>query len=164
VRVGLIACSKGKLSQPAAARDLYTGPLFQLSKQWVLSRYDEKLGPINEWAILSAKYGLVVPSLVIRPYDEALSKMKEPQRKEWAESTRHQLRVVWGKDVIYMVLAGHHYKRALDGMPMVEDVFKSWVDARRSSGMSSRRAEMGIGLIKKYLVNNVGFAETLEKT
>ena len=158
MRVGLIACSKEKLAKPAIAQDLYTGPIFQLSKAWMLKRLDNKHGPVNEWGILSAKYGLVLPNKKIGPYDQALGDLPKEMRDRWAQMVNTQLMQQWGEGVIYMVLAGADYRSCLRGMPMVEDVIDSWSRARKDNGMTGRRAVMGIGLIKRNLKHNVPFA------
>jgi len=154
----LISCSKEKLDHPAFAQDLYTGPLFKLSKQWILHRLDKKFGPINEWGILSAKYGLVLPQVKIGPYDQALSSMPSKARDRWAQMVHTQLMQQWGANVIYMVLAGADYRACLRGMPLVEDVIDSWTRERVEHGMTRSRAAMGIGIIKRYLKYNTPFA------
>ena len=58
----LISCSSKKLDRMAAARDLYISPLFRASVKWA-----EVWG--CEWAVMSAKYGLVKPHTHIHPYD-----------------------------------------------------------------------------------------------
>ena len=54
-----------------------------------------------------------------------------------------------------MILAGADYRLALDEMTMVEDVIVHWTEMRRLRGM--RRPQMGIGVIKKYMVEDRGF-------
>lgn len=62
----LIGCGGRKLDRPAAACELYTGPLFRAARA-----YAEASG--IPWAVLSARHGLVMPSTVIEPYDCRLS-------------------------------------------------------------------------------------------
>jgi len=61
----LIGCGGLKLDRPAAACELYTGPLFRAAHT-----HAEASGV--PWAILSARYGLVMPNQVIEPYDTRL--------------------------------------------------------------------------------------------
>ena len=149
-RVGLIACSAGKLNRPAPAALLYTGPLFQLSRAWITERTE-----LGAWAILSAKHGVVLPGEEIDPYDVSLEGMTAPERRAWAERTREQLVGRWGRDTIYMVLAGEHYRAAVDGLPFVEDVIAAWARRRRDAGL--RPAHVSIGVLKKYLRQKRGF-------
>jgi cytoplasmic iron level regulating protein YaaA (DUF328/UPF0246 family) len=150
MRIGLISCSKQKLDHPAPAQELYQGQLFKLSKKWISSRCDE-------WAILSARYGLVMPDQVIEPYDLALSRLPRLKQQRWRDWVHEQLVDKWGEDVIYMILAGAEYRAALRQMPMVEDVIRCWTQWRIDQGMTRRRAAMGIGLIKKALKENRGY-------
>ena len=52
--IGLVACCKTKLAEPARAEDLYRSPLFRKARAHCLAHY-------ARWLILSAKYGLVDP-------------------------------------------------------------------------------------------------------
>lgn len=145
MRVGLVSCCKTKLDHPAPARELYTSTMFRYAVQWI-----ENSHRCDEWAILSAKHGLVLPDQVISPYDVYLGGMIAPQRKAWVERTRKQILDRWGPDTIYLVLMGHDYKTALRGL-MVEDPIECWTQWRINRGMTRRRAAMGIGLILKAL-------------
>lgn len=144
MRVGLISCSAGKLDHAAPARELYTGPLFVFASEWISEN-----GSIDEWAILSAKHGLVMPDDVIEPYDLALHSLAAAEQRVWCERVGAQLMERWGDRVIYTVLAGADYRAALRGFPMVEDVIHAWTERRRNRGM--RRPSMGIGVIKKRI-------------
>jgi len=145
MRVGLISCSKKKLDYAAPAQDLYLGNLFKLSKQWIITRVDE-------WGILSAQHGLVMPDQVLEPYDLALSDLAKVHRERWAEMTKKQIARKWDPNsTIFMKLLGANYSWALYGMPMVEDPVSYWTEQRRQRGMSGRKAIMGIGVIMKYL-------------
>lgn len=61
----IVGCGKAKLGHPAAAKDLYTGNLFQASR-----RYAEAFG--SYWVIASAKHGIVDPDTILTPYDQRL--------------------------------------------------------------------------------------------
>jgi hypothetical protein len=150
VRVGLIGCGKEKLSHPAPASDLYTGQFFKLCKQWI-----SKPGRVGEWGILSAKHGLVLPDQELEPYELSLNSVTPDELLGWYNMVRDQLLKQWGREVIYMVLAGSRYRQAAATMPMVEDVIWHWTEMRRAHGM--RRPQMGIGVIKRYLKNDEGY-------
>ncbi|MGW8178177.1 MAG: DUF6884 domain-containing protein [bacterium] len=143
MRVGLIACCKQKLDYPTQAQYLYQSPMFKMSMAWIRKRCDE-------WAILSAKHGVVLPDQVLDPYDLKLSDLDRLEQAKWAMKVQMQLEEMWGKEAIFMVLAGHDYKRGWS-MPMVEDVIEHWTQMRVDSGMKRSRARMSIGLILKAL-------------
>ena len=72
----LICCVYPKLATPAAARDLYTGPLFERSR-----RYAEQQS--RPWFILSGEHGLVGPDNWLAPYDTDVSEMSAGYRSAW---------------------------------------------------------------------------------
>ncbi len=101
--VGLISCGKAKLAHPAAAKDLYTGALFRLSRAWIESR-------CPEWAIISALHGLVLPGQIIAPYD----KKADPKDDTWAASTRAAIAAKWpGRYFLSLLPAA--YERTVEG-------------------------------------------------
>lgn len=152
MRVGLIACCKQKLDHAAPAQDLYTSPFFRLSKQWIT--YGHRC---EEWGILSAKHGLVLPDQVVEPYDACLSDFSKEKKDRWASMVHAQLLEQWPEQVIWLVLMGGEYKRAVSKMKYVEDVIECWTQWRRDKGMTGRRASMSIGLILKAMKENQGF-------
>jgi hypothetical protein len=90
-RIGLVGCVKSKRRSAAPAADLYTSALFVGRRRWVVETCDR-------WFILSAKYGLLDPGQVIEPYDESLTQMGRPARREWSrrvvEDLQHRLGVL----------------------------------------------------------------------
>lgn len=144
MRIGLIACCKEKLDYATQAQYLYQSPMFKMSMAWIRKRCDE-------WAILSAKHGLVMPDQVLEPYDLALKDLPRLELERWADAVHEQLIDRWSEQAIYMILAGHEYRKAVKAMPMVEDVIEHWTQMRIDSGMRRSRARMGIGLILKAL-------------
>ena len=152
MRVGLIGCCAEKGPEAAPARELYRSRLFRSAMGWI-----SKPGRVNEWAILSAKHGLVMPDDMIDPYDVALSSLTADERRDWEAMVREQLLARWGGNAIFMVLAGADYRAALRGLPYVEDVIAHWTQQRRDRGMIPRRAAMGIGLIVKACNEGRGY-------
>jgi hypothetical protein len=110
MKVGLVACSAQKADRPCAAKDLYQGALFKKSMAYLKGRVDA-------WAILSAKYGLVLPERVIKPYNLTLNTMKVKERRAWTWRVKGQLLDVFPKAELYIVLAGERYRDALKGLP-----------------------------------------------
>jgi hypothetical protein len=74
--VALIACSKMKVEDQVAAEDLYSSPLFRMSRS-----YAERNA--HRWFILSAKHGLLHPETITSPYDTTLNGMALAGRREW---------------------------------------------------------------------------------
>jgi hypothetical protein len=108
--VGLVACCGPKKKQAGPAQGLYTSDLFKKSVAYV-----KHLG-VDEWAILSAKCGLVWPTEIIAPYDKTLSKMKPEARRRWADKVREEIASSWPPGTTFVVLAGKHYLKALEGL------------------------------------------------
>lgn len=112
--VGLVACVKGKLGRRVAARDLYTSALFRLSRAYVERR-------CSQWAILSAKHGLVLPSDEIDPYDETLIGMPRRALEDWSRRTWAAISLRWDPaTTTFVFLGGQAYSFALGAAPHVE--------------------------------------------
>lgn len=109
--VALVSCSGPKLDQRAPAGLIYTSDLFKKSAAYVRS-----LGLADDWGILSAKHGLLFPDEVIRPYDQTLSRMSAGERKKWVRKVQRQLREAFPRGTHFVVLAGSHYVKALEGL------------------------------------------------
>ncbi|WP_454740420.1 DUF6884 domain-containing protein [Cupriavidus necator] len=73
----LVACCGRKLDHAAPARELYQGALFKFSMAYCVRHQ-------LDWAILSAKLGLVAPDYVVEPYESRLSSSRTAQAL-WAE-------------------------------------------------------------------------------
>ena len=106
--INLVACVKEKLDHAAPARDLYVSPWFKKARAYC-EQQDAR------WMILSAKHGLVHPSQVIEPYDEALHNMIAPNRKLWAAKVLHALLLdergsIPVDDIDFVILAGRLYR------------------------------------------------------
>lgn len=105
-RVILVGCGQRKLTNAAPARELYTGPLFRDQRA-----YAEASG--QPWAILSARYGLVLPAAVIEPYDQRLPKAFA-ERHYWAEDVYPHVRPLLPPlCALVEILAGGGYVEAL---------------------------------------------------
>lgn len=111
--VALVGCGKTKLSRPAPARELYTGPLFQAARSWAERNAEA-------WWICSALHGLVTPHTVLEPYEKRLPRGLEGTER-WGTGVASDLsRVIqltpWfdddlvvGAQVHVVVLAGADY-------------------------------------------------------
>lgn len=121
MNVGLVACCAGKRGFGCEAQHLYCSPLFVLSASAART--------LDDWAILSAKHGLVLPRETVEPYEETLNDMPEVWRKEWAAKVSAQLDARW-PSARFVVFAGDRYQAALSG--------KNWVDALRGLPIGKR--------------------------
>ena len=104
----LVSCVGQKLSVPAPAAELYTSAWFRKARSYVA----ESGGP---WLILSAKYGLVHPDQVIKPYDVTLNTMPVAHRREWARNVLGDLGSYLAGVETVVFLAGQRYRQFLEG-------------------------------------------------
>lgn len=113
--VYLIACSKTKSDHKTTASEMYTSALFIKSMAYAKSQE-------GSVAILSAKYGLLLPDDFIEPYNETLSDMKKVERVAWAKKVYNSLIEEFGKSAAYIFLAGKNYYQPLVKLMKDDDV------------------------------------------
>lgn len=106
MRVGLVACGKGRRAAPAAAQDFYTGTLFRKASAYCAETYDD-------WYILSPKHGLITPDTVIAPYDLSLRVLSADERRAWARRVLAQIRERGLGDATFFLHAGQRYAEHL---------------------------------------------------
>ena len=83
--LGLISCTKGKQDYPCKASEMYlASDLFKKAYRYATKNY-------SAVAILSAKYGLLLPSDKIEPYNMTLKDMSNNEVKEWANKVFEQI-------------------------------------------------------------------------
>lgn len=99
----LVGCGDAKADEPRKAKDLYTSNYFGLKRQ-----YAEEYG--DEWAILSAKYGLLDPEAEIEPYDVSAD---DVDVGEWGVAVAEYLPDV--NDTTVILLAGPDYSEEVEG-------------------------------------------------
>jgi hypothetical protein len=92
-RYALVCCGKQKLTQPAAAKELYCSTLFQKTRSYVERHY-------TGWFVLSALYNVLPPDQVVVPYD---FKLNRQDASKWADVVVEQLaaRVPLGSPLDY---------------------------------------------------------------
>lgn len=105
-RICLVGCVRSKREEPAAARDLYTSPLFRKAGQYAELTCDR-------WYVLSAKHHLVGPDQRIVPYEATLRNMLASARLEWARTVFAQLEGVTEPKDTLVILAGRLYRDVL---------------------------------------------------
>jgi hypothetical protein len=127
--VVVIGCGKSKRSEPALARDLYTGSLFLMCR-----RYAEARG--KAWGILSARYGFVRPEQELAPYEQKLPR-RESELLWWTTNAATGL-TYWrgGFDFKVECLAGEDY-----AAPFCAEL--------ESRGITCTRPLVGMGLGKR---------------
>lgn len=103
--IGLVSCGAQKLGHAAAARHLYTSPLFQLSRAYAEQR-------CSQVYVLSAFHGLVELDRVIAPYDRRLPSGKR-DRMLWGEHAASCIAARHNSDEPIMILAGVDYAHPL---------------------------------------------------
>jgi hypothetical protein len=104
--IGLVACVSLKQSKACEASELYDSPWFKKAREFARNR-------CNRWYILSAKYGLVEPNRVIRPYEETLNAKSAAERRAWAQGVWAKLRPLLKPGDHLTVLAGERYREHL---------------------------------------------------
>ncbi len=95
----LIACCGKKAAGACAAKDMYLSPLFLKARAWAE-------GAGLDWAILSAKHGVLWPDQGLEPYDVTLPSGRV-DRIGWDHLVARQL--VPYQDRRLIVLAGERY-------------------------------------------------------
>jgi len=104
--VGLISCVSRKRANATQARDIYDSSLFSKAREYVDKHCDR-------WFILSAKYGLVEPKAIIKPYDETLNTKSRVEREQWAVTVWEHLHLHLRPGDHIVVLAGELYREFL---------------------------------------------------
>ena len=85
MKLGLVSCTKSKRNCSCKAYEMYSpSNLFKKAYRYATKNYDIV-------AILSAKYGLLLPNDEIKPYDLTLKTMTKQQRKQWANKVLKQM-------------------------------------------------------------------------
>jgi len=113
--LGLISCTKKKQTYPCKASEMYSASdLFSKAYAYAVKNYDFV-------AILSAKYGLLLPDDEIEPYDLKLNDMRTIEVKEWSDKVFKQMQKRLDIEEIDKVFfyAGQKYRHYLT--PKLED-------------------------------------------
>jgi hypothetical protein len=102
----LIACGKNKRPVRSAAKDLYIGELFKKTRALV-----EKQN--QQFRILSALHGLVIPEQELEPYDYTLNGQSKSVKREWAAAVAEHLTIQCPLEWRYVIYAGRDYREFL---------------------------------------------------
>jgi hypothetical protein len=141
--VGLVGCGKGKLTRPAPAKDLYTGPLFKLCRAYV-----EKF--CDAWGILSAKYHFVLPDEVLEPYDRTLKQLDKDYLKQWQihANTKIMEKLPWE---FYMGTSGYQEMRGITFVCLAGEAYEIALKWPRKYTVTYPLRGMGVGKRLKWL-------------
>ncbi len=105
-RICLIACVSLKDTRKMRAGDIYISPLFKKAREFASNKFDR-------WYILSAKYGLISPDMVIEPYEKTLNKMSRHDRQAWSEDVFEKLKKCTKVSDEISFVAGLRYRQDL---------------------------------------------------
>ena len=104
----LVGCSSSKGPVSAPARELFTGQRFRKARAYAQDSQ-------QHWYVLSAKWGLLEPDVVIAPYDVYLAEQPPPYRRAWGEWVTAKLEMVEG-DLAGRVIEVHAGRAYVDPM------------------------------------------------
>lgn len=109
MRIALVGCTKRKKSEACPAREMYQeSDLFQKVVKYV------ELHEFDSWYILSAKYGLVHPDLIIQPYDLTLKTFSGDELRMWNIKVINSFIEIIGHRPVYVeFLCGEKYRSGL---------------------------------------------------
>lgn len=153
--VYFVGCSKRKAAEAMRAKDMYQGALFKKSRAYIESR-----GDLKSWYILSAKYGLLLPSEAISPYDHSLMTMSPEERDLWGARCRERFKELEGRynptgRLKIVLLCGEIYREA----------FKpNWIYAPPNyAELHVPLRGLGIGEQMRWLAENTNHSSTTKR-
>lgn len=112
----LISCVSVKRLHPIEAGNLYSSPWFLMARNLILQTKEP-------WFILSAKYGLLSPEMIVAPYNTTLNTMGVSERRAWANRVKQQMDDMLPDVDNITIIAGVRYRENL--MAYLEDRFQS---------------------------------------
>jgi len=103
MRIGIIGCTKTKAKQPCEAQEMYSGSTLFKLKRLYADQY------LDDWMILSSKYGLITKDKVIEPYELCLYKfnntsivMNKEHLRGWRAKVGSQI-LALNSTIVYLV-------------------------------------------------------------
>ncbi|WP_338452541.1 hypothetical protein R4Z09_12070 [Niallia oryzisoli] len=114
MKIALVSCTKQKKEFPCSAEEMYMpSTLFKKITSYI------KQTDIDDWYILSAKYGLLNKNTIISPYDVTLVTMIAEERREWADRVGEELISEFTNQPEIYFFAGEKYRQYL--VPILEN-------------------------------------------
>jgi hypothetical protein len=126
-----------KLDVEARAEDLYVSPWFCKARAYVNATN-------APWRILSAKYGLLHPDVMVGPYEVTLNAMTVAQRQAWATVVSRALEQLAVAGTRIVIFAGARYREFL--VPGLE---------RRGVHVDISLMGLGIGKQLRWFASNL---------
>ncbi len=117
----------------------------------------------DQVAILSAKYGLLLPDDVIDPYDLTLNKMPIDERQQWSEKVLEQMKKKLYLDEIDEVFfhAGKRYRELL--IPTLEGMGKKCLVPLEGLSYMVNNSNGIIGRIERMLSSHLTLIPRVSK-
>lgn len=106
LNIGFVACAKTKRVGTHPARDIYVSPLFRKAFTFAITNCEQVF-------ILSAKYGLLLPSKEILSYDQSLTTMNRNERALWSATVALKIHEVASKKDGLFFYCGRLYRDEL---------------------------------------------------
>ena len=117
--IGIVSCSKKKLPVPAPAFLLYSAsPRF--AQAYIAAKQE-----CSRVLILSAKYMLVEPHSILKPYELVLSELREEERDEWHNQVLQQLRDTLDSATPIRLYVSEQYSKVFEGRTNVTRPYPS---------------------------------------
>lgn len=136
-KIVLVSCVSKKKRGTHKAKDLYASSLFRKAYE-----YAESLNP-DKIFILSAKYHLLDPEVIVEDYNKMLNTFSSAERKEWANVVLEQMSKVGinleQDEIIFLV--GKNYWQEIIASGKVKKYDRPYLDNNLK----------GIGYILKFL-------------
>ncbi len=125
--VAIIPCTNQKSDIAGPAREVWQGAHFQLTLAHAEMFYDKVL-------VLSYKYGLIDPDLVIEPYDVDIRYAAAKQRLEWWWEVREDIKELGEtKPKLVALYTGHTERQRIVREMVRNDIFnviEPWENAK----------------------------------
>lgn len=98
----IINCAAKKLDHKAAASDLYIGTDFKVKKEFAVNNFEH-------YCIISAKYGVLLPTDIVEPYNLLITQLTEHQREDLFKSCAKQISLYFSQcDHFYFVTTDNY--------------------------------------------------------
>lgn len=101
-RPAIIGCSKTKKQNTCAAHDMYQGTLFKKSHM-----YCTLVPHIDDIFIISAKYGIIKPEKIIKPYDLFLKNISKNELDKWIDKVSKQIKKYKIKNPLFLTATAY---------------------------------------------------------
>ena len=139
MKIGIIGCTKTKAKQPCEAQEMYSGStLFNLKRQ-----YAEKY--LDDWMVLSTKYGLILKDKIIEPYELCLETHSQSESTSIMLMNKDHIRG-WKAKVGSQILA-------LNAVPVYLASKPYWIDLPRGeTPLANKRFGSQIKWLKDRII------------